>query len=464
MQESPLIQVIDLLEQAFGQLRVKVPPLEIERMAVLIFTRMERGSRRFHTTHHTLKVSNSRSPIQILAGLFHDIVYLQLDQHAPDSGPYGFPKTLLHRLEGSILPTPTGIHIAAVKPSLPLLICLRLFNFQPGQHYGHADGINEFLSAYMALDRLGSWLSTQDQVAIVANIESTIPFRPSSEEGCTSLEQLEERIEQLNRDLQLGLNPEHVRRMLRDAVELSNRDVENFAFADAGAFLHHTWALLPEINPRLLEFNLYSVVEYRRVLQRMEQFFLNLDPRLVFRHHRGYPKPAVWQAMTAQAAHNLCIGKEYIGVKLLAIGLLEAVALSSGGDGPISLFLGYRIPSQGSDAPHQTLWEQMMMNMDCPTVAHNPIVLQLLHKGRPSTTSHDLTPSPLAALLYHYLGTEATRTWHSAVHQMFAQQLEPESLLRQFHNRHAQVLQPILSTCVQFAPTRRTSLAPYLEL
>lgn len=463
MQESPLIQVIDLLEQAFGQLRVKVPPLEIERMAVLIFTRMERGSRHFHTTHHTLKVSRAHSPIQILAGLFHDIVYLQLDQHAPDSGPYGFPKRLVQHLEGAIIPTPSGIHIAAIQPSLPLQICLRLFNFQPGQHYSHADGINEFLSACMALDQVGPWLSLQDQVAIVASIESTIPFRPRDAEGCSSLEQLEGRIEQLNHELQLGLSPEQIGQMLRDVVELANRDVENFAFADAGAFLDHTWALLPEMNPRLLEFNLYSVVEYRRVLQRMEQFFLNLDPQLVFRHHRGYPNSETWQAMTEQATQNIRIGKEYIGVKLVAIGLLEAVALSSGGDGPISLFLGYRTSSEGGEDPHQAFWEQQMTETICPRLPHDPVVLELLHKGRPSTTSHDLTRSPLAAFLYHHLGTEATRTWHGAVHRMFAHHLDPETLLQQFQKSHAQVLEPILYTCARFAPTRRASLATYLQ-
>ncbi|MEN9259522.1 MAG: hypothetical protein Q6L60_01035 [Thermostichus sp. HHBFW_bins_43] len=462
MPESPLIQVINLLEQAFAQLRVKVPPPEIERMAVLIFTRMERGSRRFHTTHHTLTISHAGSPIQILAGLFHDIVYLQLDQHAPDSGPHGFPKRLLQ--EGAIIPTPTGIHIAAVEPSLALHICLRLFNFEPGQHYSHTDGINEFLSAYMALDQLGPWLSITNQVAIVANIESTIPFRPNNAGGYSSLEELEGRVEQLNRELQLRLSSEHIGQILRDAVELANRDVENFASADAGAFLDHTWALLPEMNPRLLEFNLYSVVDYRRVLQRMEQFFLNLDPQRVFRHHRGYPSPETWQAMTEQAAHNLRIGQEYIGVQLLAIGLLEAVALSSGGDGPISLFLGYRASGQGWDGPHQTLWDPQRTGSTCPTVAHNPIVLELLHQGRSGATGHDLTCSPLAAFLYHHLGAEATRTWHGIVHQMFAHQLDPESLLRQFQKSHAQVLEPILSTCAQFAPTRRASLATYLEL
>ncbi|MFQ3613335.1 MAG: hypothetical protein SNJ68_06435, partial [Cyanobacteriota bacterium] len=463
-QESPLIQVIHLLEQAFGQLKVKVPPLEIERMAVLIFTRMERGSRRFHTTHHSLTVSSTHSPIQILAGLFHDIVYLQLDQQAPDAGPYGVPKALFPKLEGVITPTSNGIHVASGQPSLPLYICLHLFNFQPDQHYSHAEGINEFLSACMALDVLEPWLSIQEQVAIVASIEATIPFRPVNGEGYSCLEQLEQRIGQLNQELQLGLSSQHIEQILRDAVELTNRDVENFAFTDAGFFLDHTWALLPEMNPRLLEFNLYSVVEYRRVLQRMEQFFLNLDPQRVFQRHRGYPSRETWQAMTEQATQNIRIGQEYIGVKLLAIGLLEAVALSSGGDGPISLFLGYRTPGQDCDEPlsSQNPWP-IHLEVGRISTNHNPVVWELLYKGRSSTTRHDLTRSPLAAFIYSCLGQEVTQTWHKVVHQMFANQLEPENVLRQFQASHAPVLETILYTCAQFAPTRRASLIAYLD-
>ncbi|MFQ3584313.1 MAG: hypothetical protein SNJ85_05180, partial [Cyanobacteriota bacterium] len=69
----------------------------------------------------------------------------------------------------------------------------------------------------------------------------------------------------------------------------------------------------------------------------------------------------------------------------------------------------------------------------------------------------------LAAFIYSCLGQAVTQTWHKVVHQMFAHQLEPESVLRQFQASHAPVLETILHTCAQFAPTRRASLIAYLD-
>jgi hypothetical protein len=289
-------------------------------------------------------------------------------------------------------------------------------------------------------------------VVIAAGIESTIPFRPKDQEGKSSFDHLEDRLGRINQIYNLGFSAEEICQILRDAVELVNRDVENFMLRDAGSFLDRTWALLPETNAGLLESNSYSITYYRAVLSKMESFFITLDPAYVFRQYKQTPSDQELAIMTARAAQNIDIAREYIGAKLLSIALLEALAMVTGGDAPISMFLG-QFTDDGSEAEQiEHYLPGVRLN---PTLPYNPVVLQLLELGRTSPTSFDLKNSPITAFIYKLLGKTEIQQKLLLARDLFAGQISPRQFLEQMDPR---VVSPIAYACAKLVPTRRDVL------
>jgi len=73
----------------------------------------------------------------------------------------------------------------------------------------------------------------KELLKITTCIEATIPFRSQAE----------------------------IEDIVRLAVVLANKDIENFSVLDAGLFLDNTWKLLPETNMSLRFKAAYSIKE-----------------------------------------------------------------------------------------------------------------------------------------------------------------------------------------------------------
>ena len=63
----------------------------IEQWSMLILECMSGPNRVFHGPHHIIEVTDDAEPIETIAGLYHDVVYYQVDQ--------GFPKAVAPRME-----------------------------------------------------------------------------------------------------------------------------------------------------------------------------------------------------------------------------------------------------------------------------------------------------------------------------------------------------------------------------
>jgi hypothetical protein len=104
-----------------------------------------------------------------------------------------------------------------------------------------------------------------------------------------------------------------------------------------------------------------------------------------------------------QCSQNLELGKKYVGAKLLSMSLLTAFAELTGGDAPMSLFMGdlpsrHHVSSQIEDAlPLPSAYKLKRCDQD---------VYSILAHGRKTETDFDIRQSPLAAYLYAYLGDE----------------------------------------------------------
>jgi hypothetical protein len=105
------------------------------------------------------------------------------------------------------------------------------------------------------------------------------------------------------------------------------------------------------------------------------------------------------------------LGQKYVGAKLLSASVLAAFAALTGGDAPLSMFVG-DLPSRH----HQS----QSINDALPGAGENPfftagdeedvedhvdrLVYQILLGGRRSETSFDVKQSPLGAFLYAVVG------------------------------------------------------------
>ena len=388
-------------DDALTRLGGRPNAMELERPTFLVHEALSGQSREFHSYAHVLTLTEGTGPIETIAGIFHDVVYVQVDQ--------GFPRMVNDMLRPLLTPIDgTGYRLGlGVMEDPAASLVARVFGREPGDELTPLSGLNELASAFVAAMCMAPFLPPRYSAEIAAGIEATIPFRDAA-----SLDRLTGRL----RDLAIPeLDANTCEEAVRNAVRLANRDVENFAELDPARFLDNTWRLLPETNPALHMPNVYRNGEYRLALQRMEGFLSTLEAERVFHAYRGEPSPEVHARRIAQARRNISLAVRYLRAKLYTIALIEAFACATGGDAPIELFLG-GIPDEHNTNP---LRAELFLKQG-PGAAEDldPVLLRLLDEGRASPSSFDLGASPYTAFLYRAFGEralmerlESTRPW-----------------------------------------------------
>ncbi len=429
---APTLQrLVAMFRAAMADLGKAPSEADLEQWAVLIHSSMSGRGRSYHTVEHVFQVSRGADAIGALAILFHDTVYCEVDG--------GLPRGLESHLRDALRVEHVRVELDSFDPDEDPLRALvaRLFGFTPGQAVTFQTGLNELASALLAVRSLRSHLTMRELAEVVACIEATIPFRGA---GCEDA--LATRLADADLAHGLGLGVDGVEAAVQRAVRVANEDVGNFAFEDGAAFLGHTWEILPETNPTL-RMPAYTLGEYRVAMTRMAGFLGSLVPERVFRGYRGVPDEAELARLCAAAAINLTRGTRYLRQKLLSARFLEALAMASGGDAPVTLFMG--------DLPgsHDTLrLEHLLPGPPDPTALDvSDDVLRLLVEGRKKDSGFDLRNSPLAAYLYVRLGdAESDR--------LLALQ-QGEALLEAMP---AAIVTEVATACARIASTRAEAL------
>lgn len=395
-------QFVNLFSVALEKLGASAQPRDLERPVFVVHEALAGQSREFHSHEHVLTMTEGASPIETLAGIFHDVVYVQVDR--------GFPGAVGEMLRPLLLPIDgTGYRVSLAVLDDPLTAMVaRIFDRAPGDELSPFAGLNELASAFVAAKCLAPFLSKTLIARIAAAIEATIPFRDNQ-----TLEQLAGRLRELNFP---ELDADACEDAVRLATRLGNRDVENFSEEDPARFLDNTWRLLPETNPALATPGVYRTGEYRMAIQKMEGFLSRLDAERVFHQFRGEPSPEHYQRLIAQAKRNIELAARYLRAKLYTIALVEAIAHVSGGDAPVEFFLG-AIPQPGTKARSISA-ELYLPKVEKSSENLDPVMLRLLEEGRPTPPEFDLPASPYSAYLYRVLGEkalmerlEASRPW-----------------------------------------------------
>jgi hypothetical protein len=244
--------------------------------------------------------------------------------------------------------------------------------------------------------------------------------------------------------------------MVHRAISFANKDVRDFALEDAAAFLTNTWKLLPESNLSLRSKSFY-IGEYRIALGKMLGFFEHLDADTIFHSWKGEPDPETLRAMREAARLNLETAKSYLKAKLLASGVIEALAAVSGGDAPLALFMG--------DLPVDGLERENLVTFLPPAATPSWIessdpVYRLLRDGRMNESSFDLKNSPFALYLLNRLEPGRLTERMTAVEAFFSCSLSASDFLRGFEDG---LLRELVKACAAMVNTRVERLSAWLE-
>ncbi len=416
-------QCLDKLVWAMNQLEIEVEPQELAKITELIVQTMTGPWRYFHTPEHIFEVGGSEDPIEVLAALFHDVVYVQVDQSVNFNLTYYIIPFIRQVAEHLVIRDSSEL-----PPDPSFEMVMRVFNFTPSQTLSPLEGQNEFLSALVAAKVLDSFLPPELILQIVACIEATIPFRTHNAEGLNNSDILYRRLQEITQKFNLKLTDEELKANIIRSVRLSNRDVGSFAHPNAARFLDNTWNLLPETNHHLKYSSSYTINQYRTALQKMEGFLNFIKPEVIFHQFQGYPEDKIYNDLVVRARKNIEVGRLYLGSKLFTIAFLEALSLRFGRVIPVSTLMG-EMPTENFVAASLVDFLPEISHPHEPKNELEQQVLTLLDKGRTQSASYDIKNSPLATYMVKSMGFDEIRHQRNRAQEFFQGVISPEDFL-----------------------------------
>lgn len=444
-------QCLEKLIWAWEQLQIEVDLTQLSQIADLIVQPMMGIWRFFHTPQHIFEVGGEQDAIEVLAALFHDLVYVQVDRSINFNVSYYITpfttevKGTLQIREQAELPADSTFEMV-----------MSVFGFVPAQELNPFGGQNEFLSALVAAKALEPCMKPSLLVQIVTCIEATIPFRSKSEAGLTPSEQLHHRLQVANHKFNLHLTEEEMQEAIKKAVRVANRDVGSFAHKSPAHFLANTWNLLPETNHNLIGCS-YKIRDYRVALQKMEGFMQFLKPEVVFREFKGEPNELTYQGLESRARKNIEIARVYLGSKLVAIALVEAISLSIGLDVTLATMMG-ELPDESSGGVHLKSFIPDIPNAYPPKTALEREVLYLLEKGRAESTRYDLENSPLATLIAKSVGFDEIQYQCKQAKEFFKENISAADFISEFN---LTVTEIVIEALLKLFDSRKSAISRY---
>lgn len=446
---------LERLIWAIDQLDGKIDTKRLETIAEVIIRTMTGPWRYFHTPEHIFEVGGVfepdqlGNPIEILAALFHDLVYVQVDQNISlNISSYIVP--YIKDVQGHLAIRP----LEELPDSLMFRIVTAIFGFNVGQTLSPFGGQNEFLSALIAAVSLEHALKPSIIAQISACIEATIPFRPKTPAGLEPGELLLQRLRQASLEFDFGWTEDQLVEITKQAVRLANRDVENFAAPNSAHFLDNTWNLLPETNHELSNINSYTVAGYRKSLQKMEGFMSYLKPEVVFQQFRGEPDDHRFQQLIDRTRHNLEVAKLYLGVKLFTIAVIEALSYRLGRDIPLSTMMG-ELPTKGITVSALEHFLPDMAPIYPPQTSTEKEVFEILDKGRTRDSYYDIKNSPVATFIVKSIGFSSMDYHKERSKEFFTGQVSAVDFLRECDSR---VVNTLTEGVVKLFDSRKAAL------
>jgi hypothetical protein len=437
------------LSLALADLKINPDPYKLNSISDLIIQSMTGPWRFFHTPEHIFQVGEGGDSIEVISALFHDMVYVQVDQGI-NVNIARFISPFIHENNQQLflIDDPDLLNDPLFK------LTLLTFGFEQGKPLQPMAGQNEFLSALLAAKIFDEILSLSQIAQIVACIEATIPFRSAAASGLTCSDKLFQNLKIVNEIFKFSWTDEEVHRVVERGVRLSNRDVENFASKNAAHFLDNTWNLIPETNHDLMKINTYTANGYRVSLQKMDGFLGFLKSDIVFRKYRNEPSKDRFEELTSQANRNLEIARLYLGMKLTSIAFLEALSMRIGKNISVAMFMG-ELPVDNQ--PTLGL-EQFLPQISNPIKPNNEIeleVMSLLELGRSVNSEYDVKNSPIATIMTKSLGFSEMRNLLFKAREFFKGEISSELFLE---SCPIELTEKLIAAIIKFFDERRNKL------
>ena len=180
--QTELQRLIELFREALTDLNVSVSEHELEEWSVIVHDGMSGDERDYHSIDHVFDVATGAPPIAKIGALFHDLVYLEIDGALPPRQAALLYDVVANDAGGFALrpyEDRNDRHRAIVEA---------IFGVQDGLPLTTTTGLNEYLSAMLAVRALADSLPTKLLVQIGVCIEATIPFRARDAAGRSAAE------------------------------------------------------------------------------------------------------------------------------------------------------------------------------------------------------------------------------------------------------------------------------------
>lgn len=249
-------------KDAFQALHVAIDPHDVSRMASVVHTCMSQDGRVYHRTEHVFDLFRTagEDPIATLAGLFHDVVYTQVDDGFSACIASLLMPLIHHNLTTNEYMTASKGEFATLLPSstsqtssisassasrllVDMVLHVPVFGFTYGQTIPPGAGLNEYLSALVAVLLLATYCSRVQLLQVAMCIEATIPFCGVDAHGTHWTTQLRDRCWHYIREHSIDMSTDQLHDAVHRAVFIANNDVGNFGSEHTRVFLKNTWKL-----------------------------------------------------------------------------------------------------------------------------------------------------------------------------------------------------------------------------
>jgi hypothetical protein len=448
--ESPLNSTARILSQALSKAaqRSTMSPTYCESLSAFLNKAYSTRNRAFHNISHAHDVAavTSGSGTAQLAALFHDVVYFQIDwtNRKEITGLFApFFVTRSHSLK-----------ITKIKNNPWAEALIQLFGFNDGDQIFPSSGLNEFLSAWIAIQKLQGKVSPLNLLKVSTCIQATIPLWAAVNARPMEVPFILKRnLERAIKTLKLRAPEGYVEEAIAEAVEMANLDVMSFAYLNPRNFLYNSWALVGESNPSL-QGALFTVTQFKEAIAKMEGFFSILKPTSIFRQFNHEPTTHEMKQLQKSAEQNLKIGSLYILLRLVDTCMIESIALLTGGDAPLEMFIGPKASRRESDPAtiSRFLNYKILRNKGA---SKSSVVLDLLSTKSAFRSAFDSKGAPLAAYLYERMSQSDCEQAITAVRKYIANEISPSDYLTLLRS---DLVLSVINAIAKIAFTRKDSL------
>lgn len=386
------------LSTAIKELGGKISDEDVERISIFLVRAMGSELRNYHRPEHPLDVSKYQPPIARIAGLFHDLVYVQVDPHwKVFLGDHLIP---MIPTENFTLNVKEKIGQTNEQKDKWTKICTTIFGFEAEEKLTPLGGLNEYLSAIVMAKLMEPYLTPKNLLKVISCVEATIPFRRIDASGNSPSKRLKERLNKASNSYEISFTEEDINQTAIDCRHIVENDLSGFRSEKLGFFLSDSWNVLSE-NHATLRNTFFLISDYRKAVFGLIGFFQMLDPENMF-WNDVTPISDQSHYFAKRARYNLKNGAEYMKAFFLSTVFLDAIASETGGDAPYELLVGAKKSSREHTPPEIGQFLPLEESPDFKN-AEEKDVYHVLKNGRVVRAKFDRKECPLGAYLYHRL-------------------------------------------------------------